>query len=97
MEIEFTKQTRMFDGVERNFVSVWYDYEGNVAHALVELTDDPFAGEDGYFPEWFAFEEQFVYYTATIQELVAMLGVNEAFGDATLVAIDGYTNTAVYS
>jgi hypothetical protein len=87
----------MFDGVERNFVSVWYEHEGNVAHALVELTDDPYAIEIGYFPEWFAFEEQFVYYTATIQELVAMLGVNEAFGDATLVAIDGYAMTAVYS
>jgi hypothetical protein len=87
----------MFDGVERNFVSVWYKHEGNVAHALVELTDDPFAGELGYFPEWNHFEEEFVYYTATIQELVQMLGVNEAFGDATLVAIDGYANTEVYS
>lgn len=97
MEIEFTKQTRMFDGVERNFVAVWYGYDELVGRALVELTDDPYAGEDGYFPEWVAFEEQFVYYTATIEELVEMLNVPDAFGEATLMAIDGYANTWVYS
>lgn len=93
MEIKFNKQTRMFDGIERNFVGVWYEYEGKLAYALVELTDDPFASESGFFPEWNKFEEEFVYYSATIEELVEQLGVRDEFGDATLMAIDGYADS----
>jgi hypothetical protein len=97
MGTKFNKQTFMFDGIERHLVRVSYRYDDYVAQALVELTDDQPATDYGYFPEWDKYEEQFVYYTAGIEELIAILGVADAFGDATLLSIDGYAGTEVES